>query len=324
MSVDRLSPGKTHPQPHWHDLVTLHYDLVMPIVGHLTRNAPSHVDREELHAAGLLGLVDAAKRFTPHGATPFFAYASVRIRGAIIDDMRRNDWAPRSVRAQIRQVRSATDQLLTSLQRTPTTGEIAESLGWGLTPTTQLLADEWRTQLVSLAANDHGMYDSAKAPWQSPTHDPAEQAVLQEQHTDIAFAFHCLPNDLRHILALRLIHNWSLSAIGNPLNVTDARVSQLVNEGLNVLRAVLQEIRDDVPAVAAKTPGSLRRARAMATAHTLRFNATAEDTVTHGAPNGSRLESVAPPAQRASQPTAAPSAAVSHAHTKFTPFKRSS
>lgn len=324
MSARRNATRSHTAKPHWHEHVMSHYDLVLPIVHQLTRNAPHHVDREELHAAGLFGLVDAAKRFIPNGDTPFPAYAIVRIRGAIIDAMRRHDWAPRSVRIQIRQVRTASDALHETLQRTPTTSEIATHLEWDLPLTAKRIADERRTQMISLAANDRGNYDHAQAPWQQPALDPAQLAVLTEQHADIAVAFQCLPDDLRHILTLRLIHRWSLSAIGAALNVTDARVSQLVNEGLNVLRAILHEVRDDVPAVPANTPGSTRRAQAVATASALRFSSRGQHTVTHGTPNGSRLADDAPPAQRASQPAAAHSAAVSHAHTMFTPFKRSS
>ncbi|MEX2532933.1 MAG: sigma-70 family RNA polymerase sigma factor [Nitriliruptoraceae bacterium] len=324
MPVGRHRPVETQTTPHWHGAVVAHYDLVQSIVRTLTRNAPLHVDREELHAAGLLGLVDAAKRFTSNGATPFSAYASVRIRGAIIDAMRRHDWAPRGVRAQIRQVHDATDVLHAKLQRTPTTGEIADYLGWDTANITQVLAEAQRAQLVSLAANDHGTYDYTQIPWLNAAVDPAEQAVNTEQCDDIAVACHYLPDNLRQILTLRLIDEWSLSAISAFLNVTDARVSQLVNEGLNVLRAVLHEMRDDVPAVPDCTPGSLRRERIVAASGALRFSTQSKRTVTHGTPNSSRLTDTAPPARCASQPAASNTAAIPHAHTMFTPFKRSS
>lgn len=318
MSVGRHHTVEPQTTPHWHGAVIAHYDLVQSIVRTLTRHAPPHVDREELHAAGLLGLVDAAKRFTSNGTTPFGAYASVRIKGAIIDAMRRHDWAPRGVRAQIRQVRDATDELHASLQRTPTTSEIADCLGWDTSLTTQLLAEEQRAQLVSLAANDHGTYDHTQAPWQNPAVDPAEQAVNTEQYDDIAIASGCLPDNLRQILALRLIDEWSLSAISTSLNVTDARVSQLVNEGLNVLRAVLHERRDDVPVVPEGTPGSLRRERIVAASGALRFSPQLKRTVTHGTPNSSRLTDTAPPAHCASQPAAFNTAAIPHAHNVHT------
>jgi len=324
MPTDRHRTVNVQAPRHWHDTVADHYYLVSPIVRTLTRNAPSHVDREELHAAGLLGLVDAARRFTPNGATPFGVYASVRIRGAVIDAMRRHDWAPRSVRSQIRQVRNATDQLQVKLQRTPTPGEIADYLGWDTQQTARLVAEERRAQLASLAANEHGTYDRAQAPWQNPAIDLADQAIRAEQHDDIVVASTYLPDNLRQIITWRLIHEWSLSEIGATLNVTDARVSQLVNEGLNVLRAVLHEIRDDVAAVPEHTAGSQRRARIVAASGALRFSSQGQRTVTHGTPNSSRLTDTEPPDQCASQPAAANTAAVPHAHTMFTPFKRSS
>jgi len=264
---------------HWHHAVTNHYALVLPIVHVLTRHAPPHVDRDELHAAGLLGLVDAAKRFTPNGDVPFAAYASVRIRGAIIDAMRRDDWAPRRVRTQIRHVRNAADHLHAALQRTPTQAEIAAYLGVTASQTHAVVNDQRRAQMASLAASDHGSYETAYAPWQNPTATPEEHMIVNEQHADVAAAIGCLPQELQQILMLRFIHEWSLSAIGNSLQVSDARVAQLVKEGVNILWAVLSEQRDDVPKVAADAPGSLRRARVVKASVALRLAPRGRGTI---------------------------------------------
>ena len=257
----------------WHARVSTHTHLVTGLVQAMTRHAPAHVDRDELHAAGLLGLVDAAKRFTSNGTVPFAAYATVRIRGAILDVMRRDDWAPRSVRTPLRQMKHAKETLQARLQREPTLTELAQQLGWSREHTSQMLAADQRTQLHSLAANTSGSYDTAQQPWQTPAPTPEEHTLANIQVAAVKDAITLLPPDLRQVLSLRFLHEWSLSQIGAVLHVTDARVAQLVKEAILIVRAVLADQQHDVPAVMPDTPGSVRRAQVVATASALRSSA---------------------------------------------------
>src|SRR5205814_3046018 len=111
------------------DLVRAH----LPLVGHLVREllsrVPAHVSRDDLVSAGMAALAAAAKSYDPARGTSFSAFASVRIRGGLLDELRGLDWASRSVRGRARRIDSAEQELTAALGRTPTRTELAEVLG---------------------------------------------------------------------------------------------------------------------------------------------------------------------------------------------------
>src|SRR5205823_5398532 len=111
------------------DLVRAH----LPLVGHLVREllgrVPAHVSRDDLVSAGMAALATAAKGFDAGRGTPFSAFATARIRGALLDELRGLDWASRSVRSRARRIDAAQQELTATLGRTPTQQELAESLG---------------------------------------------------------------------------------------------------------------------------------------------------------------------------------------------------
>lgn len=280
--------------PHWHDRVTDNLPLVHSTVQMVARHAPRHVDRQELLQAGTLGLIDAARRYTPTGTVPFAAYALLRIRGAILDAMRRDDWAPRGVRARMREVHETRDILRAALNREPSHAEIAAALGWDDAHIHRVLADVDRSQLRSLAATTHGIYETGSAPWQTEPDSPEQHAIDIERRAALAWALHFLPADLKHVVELRFVHGWNLTRIADTLNITDARVAQLVKESLNMLRALLKEFDSTIPPVAPGAAGAIRRHKAVAKARevglTRRGARTAtHHTITHHTPNSPRL-----------------------------------
>src|SRR5689334_23545908 len=102
----------------------------------MSGKVPAHVPREDLMSAGMLALVQAAQGYSPERGTSFFGYASTRIRGAIVDELRGMDWASRSVRRRARQVDEARERLTAQLGRTATDAEVAAALGIGLSEVT--------------------------------------------------------------------------------------------------------------------------------------------------------------------------------------------
>src|SRR3954452_2591503 len=104
----------------------------LPLVGHLVREllgkVPLHVSRDELSSAGMMALVVAAQSYDPERGVPFVRYASIRIRGALLDELRSMDWAARSVRTQAREMETVEHQLASALGRTPRPAELAVAL----------------------------------------------------------------------------------------------------------------------------------------------------------------------------------------------------
>src|SRR5215216_3639618 len=121
------------PSPANRDRLVLHYaPLVKYVAGRVGTGLPAHVDLADLVQSGILGLVDAIERFEPDRGLKFETYAMQRIRGTILDDLRAQDWVPRSVRGRAREVERALERLGAQLRRTPTDGELADELGLSL------------------------------------------------------------------------------------------------------------------------------------------------------------------------------------------------
>ena len=129
----------------------------MPIVGYqvseMIRRVPAHVQRDELAAAGSLALVQAARSFDPERGVPFARYASVRVRGAIVDELRGMDWATRGARRRARELTDLTDQLTNNLGRRPTREELADAMGVDVAAVDAVRGDAER-RVLSLDADN--------------------------------------------------------------------------------------------------------------------------------------------------------------------------
>ncbi|HEX5205775.1 MAG TPA: sigma-70 family RNA polymerase sigma factor, partial [Actinoplanes sp.] len=145
--------GTTHDAPSARDIE----DLVrenMPMVGHLVREllnrVPGHVHADDLSSAGFAALLGAARSFDVTRGIPFHRFAAVRIRGALLDELRGQDWASRSVRARARRTAAARQELTAALGRTPTDAEVAELLGIGVAELATVEDDVQKAALLSL------------------------------------------------------------------------------------------------------------------------------------------------------------------------------
>ena len=124
------SPGRPkHVPSTTQQLISEHVALVGYVVSEISMRLPTYVDRDDLRSAGLEGLVQASRGFSESKGVPFRPYAISRIRGAIMDDLRRNDWASRSVRQAGRAREQAVDSLMAALGEIPSTNAIAEYMG---------------------------------------------------------------------------------------------------------------------------------------------------------------------------------------------------
>ena len=218
------------------DLIT----STMPLVGHIVRETmgrvPSHVNRDDMTSAGLTALVQAAKAYDAERGVPFDRYAATRIRGAILDELRSVDWASRSVRRRARDLESTRAQLAGSLGRTPTTAEIATSLGMSVEEVLANEEDVSRAQVLSLQGSLTSSLDEL-----IPTRAPSPEALVeyQEKLTYLREAIEELPERLRLVVQGYFFAERPMAEIAEELGVTDSRISQTRAEALVLLRDAL-------------------------------------------------------------------------------------
>jgi RNA polymerase sigma factor FliA len=246
------------------DLVREH----MPMVGHLVREllnrVPGHVHADDLSSAGFAALLGAARSFDVTRGIPFHRFAAVRIRGALLDELRGQDWASRSVRARARKTTTARQELTASLGRTPTDAEVAELLGIGLSELASVEDDVQTAALLSLQGFPTGAAEEM-VPEQSE--GPEDLLLKRERLGYLHQAIQALPERLRQVVTESFLQEQPLSDVAARLGVTESRISQLRTEALRLLREGLNSsLAPELLTVAAGGPrtrkGCLQRRRA--------------------------------------------------------------
>jgi RNA polymerase sigma factor for flagellar operon FliA len=209
----------------------------LPLVGHLVREMlgrlPAHVSREDLVSAGMAALASAAKSFDAGRGTPFGTFATTRIRGAILDELRGLDWASRSVRSRARRVEAAHQELTASLGRTPTPTELAEVLGMGLDELKAIDEDVQRAVVLSLQGFAAGTAEDLVP---ERTAGPEEMLLHRERIGYLHQAIEALPERLHRVVMAYFFEERPMLDIAGELGVTESRVSQLRAEALVLLR----------------------------------------------------------------------------------------
>ncbi|WP_243059152.1 sigma-70 family RNA polymerase sigma factor [Nocardioides sp. SR21] len=210
------------------------------LVGHIVRETmarvPSHVDRDDLTSAGLTSLVHASHAFDAERGVPFHLYAATRVRGAIADELRRVDWASRSVRRRSRELDATRAELAMTLGRVATPAEVAQAAG--LTPAEVATNDHEvaRAQVFSLNAADADPIGE-RLVCSSP--DPLAAVVHREQISHLTDAIAELPERLRLVVEQHFLAERPLTEIAAVLGVSHSRVSQLRARALERLRDAL-------------------------------------------------------------------------------------
>jgi RNA polymerase sigma factor for flagellar operon FliA len=239
--------GASHDRGY-RDRLMLHYaPLVKYVAGRVGTGLPAHVDVADLVQSGIFGLADAIEKFEPERGLKFETYAMQRIRGAILDELRSQDWVPRSVRGRARDVERALERLGNQLQRTPTDAEIATELQIGLRDLRDLYA---QFQLTSVVALDElmvaGRGDASLAETlpDEGADDPVARLVDQVNRRQLADAIAQLGERDRMVVSLYYFENLTLAEIGRVLGVTESRVCQLHTRAVLRLRTKLAEHAD--------------------------------------------------------------------------------
>ncbi len=211
-------------------LVLQYAPLVKYVAGRLRSGLPQNVDSNDLVSDGVFGLMDAIEKFDTSRGLEFQTYAVPRIKGAMIDALRSQDWVPRSVREKLRAIERAHAVLVERLGRTPTEEEIAAEMGITPKALNGLYAKVSYTSIA--AVEDLVVVDDAPAPGAALEDDAVREALLRHVR------------DLRErdqiIVALYYYEGFTLAEIGQVLGVTESRVSQLHTRAMLALRGLVQ------------------------------------------------------------------------------------
>jgi RNA polymerase sigma factor for flagellar operon FliA len=212
----------------------------LPLVGYVVRDTmarvPGHVSRDDLMSAGRFALVQAAEAFDASKGATFTTYASTRIRGALVDELRSLDWASRSVRRRARQVDEVRSRLATERGRPADDHEVAAELGMRPDELTAHQGDLARASVASLHGFEEGTVDDL-LPTGGPT--PAELIEQREQVAYLHDAVDQLPERLRTVVEGYFFEDRPMADIAEDLGVSESRISQLRAEAMVLLRGAM-------------------------------------------------------------------------------------
>jgi len=211
--------------------------LVKRIAWHLKGRLPESVMVDDLIQAGVVGLIEAIHNFRPDQGATFETYAGIRIRGAMLDEIRRGDWTPRSVHKKAREVSEAIAAVEAREGREARDEEVADELGLSLAEYHKILQDTNSAQLLSIDEPDHDELNEDQLVSHGPTPlrevmDDAFQAALAEE-------IGRLPEKEKLVMALYYDEELNLKEIGEVLGVSESRISQLHSQAVKRLRARL-------------------------------------------------------------------------------------
>ncbi len=218
-------------------LLTHYYPLIERVVHSMLKALPTHADREELKSVGLTGLIRALDRYDPSRAQTFPAYACLRIRGAILDELRKQDVMPRSGRCKLRRLQDAIQRLEARHGRTPHDAEIAAELKLTASGLERLREKAQRSEVISLDASgpedDNYLHETIADPTVAPVHSGLEH---REQVSALTDQIGHLPERQQRVLAMYYNEGLRLIEIAEAFGVTEARISQIHSQALATLR----------------------------------------------------------------------------------------
>jgi len=237
---------KADPTLESREKLILHYaPLVKYVAGRVSSGLPPSVEFADLVSYGVFGLLDAIDKYDPGRGIKFETYAIARVKGAIIDELRADDWVPRSIRYKAREIERVYAVLEGELKRIPTDEEVARKLGIEVEEYLSLLS---KLSVMSLVALDElwtvsgdrldkitlaDMVEDVK------TKDPSQSFEIEEMKDIIAEAINHLPERERIVIALYYYEGLNMREIGEVLSVTESRVCQMHTKAILRLRARL-------------------------------------------------------------------------------------
>jgi len=216
-----------------------HIGLVKRIAWHLIVRLPSNVQVDDLIQSGMLGLIEAAKNYDPSQGASFETYAGIRVRGAMLDDVRHADWSPRSLHRKMRQLREAVQQIESATGGDAKDQDIADKLQITLDELHGIKRDSANSQIFSLdqVEDDPGQQSRLR----SSLNDPLESLQRANFKGQLASVIASLAEREQMVMSLYYNEELNLKEIGHVLEISESRVSQIHSKALKNIRAQMQD-----------------------------------------------------------------------------------
>ncbi|MBT7374701.1 MAG: RNA polymerase sigma factor FliA [Porticoccaceae bacterium] len=214
-----------------------HIGLVKRVALHLKARLPNFMELEELIQVGMIGLIEADKSFDANKGVDFEIFAKNRIRGAILDQVRKMSYLPRSAIVSIRDHNEATETLTGQLGRAPSQAELADFMGKDADTFQKERTHAHRFQTVSLEAQLPESVDLPSSQGSEPESDMVEEQFMESLATSISN----LPERDRTVVSLYYVEEMNLKEIGAVLEISESRVSQILSACVNKLRVQMHD-----------------------------------------------------------------------------------
>ncbi|GGY66393.1 RNA polymerase sigma factor FliA [Pseudoduganella sp. SL102] len=224
-------------------LLTEHMPLVKRLAHHMKAKLPPSVEVDDLVQAGMIGLLDAINRYEETHGAQFETYAVMRIRGAMLDELRSSDWMPRTLRQDMRKIENAMSVLQQKLGRPPAESEVAASLKLSLEAYQEMLGEGGGHQLLYYEdfKNEDGSDSFLDRYAQDDEADPLRSLMDTGFRQAVIDAIDALPPREKLLMGLYYEEELNLKEIGAVMGVSESRVSQLHTQAVSRLRATLRE-----------------------------------------------------------------------------------
>jgi RNA polymerase sigma factor for flagellar operon FliA len=230
------------------ELLERYLPIVRSVVNRIKLNVPAHVDADDLYSVGITGLIAAVKKFDPAQGNTFASYAAMRIRGAILDELRRMDWCPRRARARSRKLKTAINEVEQKVGRVATDDEVSAALGLNAKeyakwveeakPVTFIAIDQTAEGQEGPGASLHELLaDNSDVTGRENLEKAELVQLLTERIAE-------LPDVPRKVLAMYNFENLRLAEIAAVFGLTESRICQIHAQTILGLRSFLQRVRE--------------------------------------------------------------------------------
>jgi len=225
------------------ELVLKHAELVKRIAYHLVSRMPPNVEVDDLIQAGMIGLLDAARHYTASKGANFETYAGIRIRGAMLDEVRKSDWTPRSVHRTVREMSEVVRRIENETGREARASDVAQALGISVEDYHRAIADAASCRLFSFDQMGSSDDDGPAAHARDDNPGPQDDLEDEDFRKALAAAIEGLPEREKLVLSLYYDDELNLREIGAVLDVSESRVCQIHGQALVRLRARMEDWR---------------------------------------------------------------------------------
>lgn len=225
-------------------LIVQYIYLIRYVVGRVKVTLPATISIEDIAGYGVEGLINAIERYSPQKNTRFETYALIRIRGAILDRIRAQDFLPRSVRKKIKDIKAAQEYLKQELGRMPTTTEVANYLQMDPNKVSQIMSEDMTiTSIYEKRGSTDDSIEIIDTIEDTGKLTPQEHAEEKNVKHELEKALQRLPERERIIMVLYYQENMTLKEIGETISMSESRVCQLHAQGIMKLKNILSETR---------------------------------------------------------------------------------